>query len=646
MYRAHLFEEFPDISTEAWEEQIQKDLRGADYGEILLWHLSDGFTARPYYRAEDVAAIKTEREAEPAVEVPLGWKLRQDIRTPDLESASRHARSAVDAGVDILGIDLRIDGARCLGVPLHRSSDFRRLLAGLSLSDVALHVDGGALGPRLFALYADYVRDGDTAAPFSLGFDPVAECVRSGRQLDHLLDLSADMIRLAEEKELSGARVLAVRSGVYQNAGATAVQATALLLAAISELIVRLIERGITAEQVLGRVLIETSIGSSYFIEIARLRALRILLRQLVDIFVPNKDVHLPPIHGTASTRNQTLYDPHENLLRSTTEAASAAIGGCDVVAVHPFDEISGRYDEFSYRMARNVQHILRFEGGFARVADPAAGSYYVEVLTNGFARRSWQLFQEIESRGGFFESLEDGFIHGQLGASAAEARLAVAERRTVLVGTNHYPNRDERRSEEIAVHDGEDLGEELLSLMEGPSIAEPLVSERLAEPVEQRRLRTERMGRDVRLLLVPFGESAVKSERVNFAATFLGCGGFRIVSAPAITDSREVGKALRDLRPDVVVFCADDEAYAHLLDDVDHEVTTWQQQIPRGIVAGPEVAAQLKEGQCDFAISEGSNLLDVVDDLHEMLGVSDDPGPGQASSSSVESSDSAEDRI
>lgn len=651
MSRAPLFEDFPPVPTEAWEKQIREDLGDRDYAETLLWHLSDGITVRPYYRAEDIVGVESS-DLEP-VECPVDWKLRQDIRTPDLETAATHARSALDAGVDVLGVGVGIEHDHCSGVPIFTKGDFGRFFESLPLGDAGLHLSGGVLGPALLALCLD--SPGLEVHSLSVQFDPIAESIRTGRRLDHLLDLTAEMIQTVDDERLPEARLLAASSSVFHDAGATHVQETAMVLASMSELLVQMIDRGLRPEDVLRRLIITASVGSSYFVEIARLRALRLLIRQLADVFVPDHVAELPPIHGETSTRNRTLYDPHENLLRSTTEAASAVVGGCDVVAVHPFDDVAGRCDEFSYRMARNIQHILRHEGGFSRVADPAAGSYYVEKLTDAIARRSWQLFQDIESEGGLFEALESGFIHQRLGAAREERRMAFAERRNVLVGTNHYPDFRERRASDVStreaggvpldfdsskiVHGFDELRDRMGSgarmgafgsLLDGEQIAQALPRERDAEPIEQRRLRTERLGRDVRILLIPFGDAAARSARANFAANLLGCGGFVIESPIGFDDVAAAARTIRDHAADVVVFCAHDDEYGELLVQVKHQLqeaeTTAAERgdatggTTYGIVAAPEVADRLADRHFDFSIHRGSNLIDVIDDLYRRL--------------------------
>ena len=636
-----LFGDFPPVSTEAWEDQIRQDL--GDAAHPPLWHLPDGLTIRPYYREEDVAHLER-ASAKEAVEIPAGWQLRQDIRTPDLDAAAVHARTAVESGVDVLGIDLGVESGRYTGVPIRRVADFKRLLDGFSEQEIALHLRGGAYSPSLLACFLDAYPDGRRAT--SLQFDPVGASAQRGRRLDGLLDLAADLIQTAAGEELRDLRVLSVASTPFHEAGATPILETALHLASLSETLVQMVERGVRSADVLKRLIIETPVESSYFLEIARLRALRLCIRHLIDAFAPDEWVRLPPIHGETSWRNQTIFDPHENLLRATTEAASAVIGGCDVVCVQPFDSAAGRYDEFSYRMARNVQHLLRYESGFGRVADPAAGSYYVEVLTDAIGRRAWQLFQEIEAEGGLFKALESGFVHRRVETALSEQRRAVAERRRVLIGTNHYPAPEPRDAlappaplnsqstpgddaawrtfAELRAHiSGGGAIDLPSSLLDGPTLGPPLPRERLAESVERRRFRTERLDTLPRVVIVPFGDPATRSSRADFAANFLGCGGFAIETLPGRDDLVEAGADLRDRAADVVVCCATDADYGGILDEVHRQLSSDNAHRLIGIVAGPQVSDELSGSQFDFSIHRGSNLLDVLDFIQQRLGSS-----------------------
>lgn len=625
MTRRLLFSEFPPTPTEEWEEQIRQDLGDVNYGRTLLWHLHDGFTVRPYYRSEDFTA-----HPEGHVELPSGWKIRQDIRTPDLDLAAKHARSAIEGGVDVLGIDLDVHGNRCYGIPLLGKREFDAFAAEVPLSETDIHFSGGLSSPVLLSMAMEAL-SGSTKQ-VSVGFDPIGEISRTGKRLDAAMDFAADMIRFADD-QFAESHVIAADAHIFHNAGATPIQETALVLGSLSELIVQMIERGVAAATVLRHAHVSVPASSSYFLEIAKLRALRLVLRQLVDVFVPDERPPLPPIHAATSWRNQTFFDPHENMLRSTTEAAAAALGGCDVVAVDPFDAVGGRFDEFSYRMARNIQHILRSEAGFARVADPSAGSYYVEVLTDAIARRSWQLFQEIETKGGFIEALDDGFIHLKLEEARSDRKQAFAERRAVLVGTNHYPDTGERRAHSerggVAIESGgeavscfeelEGRGIDALTFLgAGERIADPLPQHRIAEDIEERRLSTP----EARVLLVPFGNPAIRSARASFAANFLGCGGFEIESPIAFDGVDQIVEAARAAQPQVIVFCAPDEEYANLVARVKDEIGEAGAGIVWGVVAKPDVLNTV-----DVAIHRASNLLETIDDLHRLLGITTSEG-------------------
>ena len=638
-----LFSDFPAVSTEEWEELIRQDLGDADYGEALLWHLPDGVTIRPYYREEDVARLEASSGGEP-VDIPVGWQLRQDIRTPDLESAADHARAAAESGVDIIGIDLGVEVDRFAGVPIRTISDFKHVLKDLSGRNGALHLRGGAYSPSLLAFFLETFPDQRPGV--SLQLDPVAASARRGRRLNDLLDFAGDLVLTTSKGELRDTRVLSVSSAPFHEAGASPILETALHLASLTETLVQMIDRGVRAADSFERLIIETPVESSYFVEIARLRALRICIRQLIDVFVPDGHAQLPPIHAETSWRNQTIFDPHENLLRATTEAASAVIGGCDVVCVQPFDAAAGRYDAFSYRMARNIQHLLRYEAGFGRVADPSAGSYYVEVLTDAIGRRAWQLFQEIEAEGGLFEALASGFVHAKLDAALSAQRLAIAERRRVLVGTNDYPspeasdgavepvvgagtpNGDFTANEPpsltfAALRDRVSGGATITahsSLLDGPPLGLPLPRERLAETVERRRFRTQRLDTPPRVLVLPFGDPGTRSTRADFAANFLGCGGFVIDTILGCDDLDDLAAALRNQAAEIVICCAADDDYGRLLPEVHGQLTAHNRHPLIGIVAAPEVSDQLPGGLFQFSIHNGSNLLDALDDIHRRL--------------------------
>ncbi len=215
----------------------------------------------------------------------------------------------------------------------------------------------------------------------------------------------------------------AIRADEFHNAGATAVQELAFALAAG-------VDRLAAGDQDIAFIF---AVGSNYFFEIAKLRAARLLWAQAAEAFGAPSTTHL---QARTAIANKSLYDPYTNLLRVTTEALSAVIGGCDSLIVEPF--------EFSERLAANLQLLLKHEAHLDQVADPAAGSYYVEWLTDALAREAWKLFQQVEQQGGFAQS--QSFIDNAMATSRKALETAVASRRRTLVGVNNYPDLQESR--------------------------------------------------------------------------------------------------------------------------------------------------------------------------------------------------------
>jgi methylmalonyl-CoA mutase len=258
--------------------------------------------------------------------------------------------------------------------------------------------------------------------------------MRTGTLSEAAVSLARDLVQ-----ERRGFRPLSIDAGVFHEAGATTVQETAFLLASMAEHLVLLVDKGAHISDAITGMHVSLHISSSYFREIARIRALRMLLPLVEQGFTSEQSADPMPIHAVTSRRNMAALDPHMNLLRTTTEAASAAIGGADVIAVRPFDSATRFADDFSYRLARNVQLVLRHEAHLDKVGDPAAGSYYLEILTDVIARRAWQLFKEVEGRGGLLRMMETGELQRMIAERQSMRWNDLATGRRVLVGVNRY---------------------------------------------------------------------------------------------------------------------------------------------------------------------------------------------------------------
>jgi methylmalonyl-CoA mutase len=354
--------------------------------------------------------------------------------------------------------------------------------------------------------------------------------------------------------------------------GATAVQEVALALSAGADVLAV----GGTVKTV------AFSTGSNHFMEIAKLRAFRLLWPAVARAFNPS-DTGAVRIHACTAGENKTLYDPHVNMLRVVTEALSAVIGGCDSLTI-----TACRFDA---HLADNVHHILREESHIDAVADPAAGSYYVEALTDKVAREAWALFQSIEAPGGFAKFAASGALETFLSKGREAKEKAVASRRRVLVGTNNYPN----------------LGERQLDAADGMPD-----SWRLAEAFERIRLRTERhakkVGRTPRVLLLERGDLKMRKARVSFCLNFFGCGGFEVVVSPDLSEA------------DLVVLCSSDPEYLSLASEICPQVS-----VPVVVAGYPKDQVETLKGVgvADF-VHVLSNAVETLTAWQNRLGIED----------------------
>lgn len=545
-----LFDAFPPIDTETWEACIASDLGTRSREDVLLWTPEDDLTIRAYYREEDLEDVPhlareapvssdTSTNGEQAPQITSGWQIRQDVVVRrgdgiDLDDVQEQIAEAVQGGVDMIGLRLP-PSAPPRSIPT--GDELRSLARRVPLTGIGIHLQAG---PNTLSLVDAFRNAGIHVREMTAGFDVVGERACSGAFGDGLA-------QVAEAMRTEGAdRILCADAAPYHNRGAGLITETAFMLAAFTEYLVRLSRHDVDPAQTLDRIHVSLPIGPSYFLEVARLRAVRLLIGLILRTVDERLSVEHVPIHAVTSRRNMTRYDPHTNLLRATTEAASAVVGGCDVLAIRPFDALDRDASPHGRRIARNLHHLMRHEAHLDKVADPAAGSYYVEVLTDAIARRTWALFKQVEDHGGLIEAASSGFVAAHLNHEATALLQGMAVRRRTLVGTNKYPNPAERhagtelddaRAGTSTAHSGGegDADDAADRAMHAPLGADdsriPVGPFRAAEPFESIRIRTERFGvrrgRPASAVVLPVGDARRRKRRAEWAADILRCAGF-----------------------------------------------------------------------------------------------------------------------
>ena len=560
-----LFDQFPPVSTEEWRAKVEVDLKGADFNKKLVWRTNEGFNVQPMYRAEDIKDLKTTDSLPGEYPFVRGtktnndWYIRQEIEVCCPKAANEKATEVLGKGVTSLGFKLKED---------IDAEGLKTLLAGIDLAKVEVNFDccpNKAL--QLAKDLVEVVKAAGAADTFSgsIGFDPFRRLLKHGKDFPKdIKALAAEIVKaVADVKNL---RVLAVNTDKLCNAGAYIYQELGYALSWGNEWLSQLTDAGIDATEAAKRIKFNMGISTNYFMEIAKFRAARMLWAQIVKQYEPKCDCACKMnVHATTSEFNQTIFDAYVNLLRSQTESMSAALAGVDSITVTPFDKQYKNPDEFSERLARNQQLLLKEESHLDKIVDPAGGSYYVETLTMSIANEAWKLFLATEEQGGFYAALKAGEVQKAVNESSDKRHTDVARRKESLLGTNQFPNFNEVANDKIECEGGKCCCGHNNDAEAETDAVEALKNTRAASEFEALRLETERSGKRPKVFMLTIGNLAMRLARSQFSANFFACAGYQIIDNLGF-DTVEAGvEAAMEKQADVVVLCSSDDEYATL---------------------------------------------------------------------------------
>ena len=552
-----LFTEFPPVPTEKWEEVITADLKGADYERKLVWKTGEGFNVRPYYRAENLEGIKF--LGSQAGEFPYvrgthahnRWRVHQTVSVVCPKEANAEALKILNAGADSLGF--------CIASADFSAADLDMLLKDICIPAVEITFCGEKMANVAELVLAKVEKEGIAKEDVRIAFciDPLVKglsskgdfCSPNGEKcIARIVEL------IHKTKEYKHVRIVTVAGQTFGNSGSTIVEELAFTLSAGHDYLVRLTDAGLDVDAAARKLRFSFSVSSNYFMEIAKFRAARMLWANIVKGYGPAKNCACKmQIHAETSRWNQTVYDPYVNMLRGTTEAMSATIACVHSLEVMPFDASFENPTEFSKRIARNVELLLKNESHFDQVVDPAGGSYYVENLTQSIAAEAWKLFLEIEEKGGYTEAYKAGLIVERIKASAAAKDKNIATRRQTLLGANQYPN-----FTEVA---GKELTEAAVTrpVSEGNTLA----PYRGSMAFEAMRLHVDRSGKAPKAFMLTCGSLAMARARAQFSCNFFACAGIKVIDNTFFKSIEEGVKAALESKAEIVVVCASDDDYA-----------------------------------------------------------------------------------
>lgn len=681
------FSEFPQVSYDQWKQAAVDSLKGGSFDRAMFTKTYEGITLEPLYTADNVHALEGARAYPSQSLMTRGssasdyvgklWEIAQPSSDASPADAAAVQRHELERGATSLSYTLDTSAASgCgpsdCGTIAACAADVAELVRGVDLSKHPLHLYAGASSALLLGALASAVTKGGGHASDMrgcVGSDPASYLEERGElpaSLDHLFDEMAETIRWAEA-HAPHLRTVMARGHALHNAGADAAVETAGAMAAAVSYARAMQERGIGIDVFAKHLRFDLSIGANFFMEIAKFRAARTVWARIAEAFGGGEGARASEIFGRTSFFTKTVYDPFVNMLRTSEEAFAGVIGGADGMTVGCFDEAIRISDEFSRRVARNSQMMLRDEFHLTQPIDPAGGSWYVETLTTQLARKIWEELQRIEGEGGIFKSLEAGSIQGRAEATLKERFKNLASRRDRAVGVNMYANMTERpleprphdRSAEVAraksatssadlsavkygstdgslidaisgaMASGATFAQVRVALgVDGGMKAAPLAVHRWTEQFEAMRAATEKFqaerGDNVKIFLANMGPIPQHKARADFITGFMEVAGFKVIGNDGHKTTEECAAAAVSSGADVAVICSTDATYPELVPPLAREIKAKAPKMKVLLAGAPaeEHKASYDEAGVDDYVHVRTNCLEFLTGLQREKGM------------------------
>lgn len=613
------FADFPAVSKEEWVAKITADLKGAPFDRKMIWRCPEGFDVWPFYCRGDLEGLispKALPNTYPYVRstrLNNEWYVRQSVSAGSPQEANREALKILYRGVDSLDFSMHEDWVNLATLEL--------LLEEIDVTAIELNFSCCITrATQMLKALTEYVKKHEIDADGlhgSINYTPFKRELVRGKITPNWVGEASSVLRAAEA--LPKMRVLQVSANFLSNAGTYISEELGYALAWGAEILDTLSEKGFPIEDVARRINFNFGIGSNHFMEMAKFRAARWLWAMVVGAHGEQYKGDTAKIsqHAITSTWNLTLYDAHVNMLRTQTEAMAAAIGGVNAITVLPFDSPFSDPSDFSLRIARNQQLLLKEESHFDKVIDPAAGSYYVETLTNKIAERAWSIFLSVQEEGGFAVAVQTGKIQRQVNASNKKRHDAVAKRRESLLGTNEFPNFSEKAADKVGPSSPDHCNVDHSHEDE----VQALDFSRGASDFEALRLSTERASRRQPVVfMLTVGNLAMRLARSQFAGNFFGCAGYKLIDNLGFKTVKEGVEAALEKQADLVVLCSSDDEYAEFAPEAFKLIGGRCQFVVAG---NPECRPALEALGIKHFIHVKSDVLATLEELQALFGIS-----------------------
>ena len=646
--KINLLKDFPPPTYCEWKEVAQKYLKGAPFEKKLVTKTYEEIDIQPIYTKKDIRDITFidempgynyyVRGIKPEGYLNKSWKICQEIPYGLAEEFNRALKYDLERGQT--AINLLLDKATQLGIDADNAKDeevghqgisissledFSKALSAIDLGKYPIYINAGFSSTQILMILAAFLKKQNIdldRIEGSVEADPIGFMLVEGSlpvSLEFVYDKMALLLKWTKHN-MPKLRTIGINGLAFHNSGASAVQELAYVMATAVEYINQMLDRGLNIDDIARSIRLTFGIGPFYFMEIAKLRAVRIIWAKIIEAYKGNRESQKAKIHARTSFLNQTKYDPYVNMLRTTTGAFSAIVGGVDSLHTNSFNECFEEPDEFSRRIARNTQIILNEETRLSNLIDPGAGSYYVEKLTDEIAKKVWTLFQKIEKNGGVLEALKQGYLQEEVEKVDERRRKDIAKRKAVIIGTNMYSNLKEKKLDlkfsdygkirkkrkqylkeyrSSGVHEKHIKELEYLSsnpediidigieaLLKSATIGEiteaitkssgdlvyikTLKIHRASESFEEIRdaveIYKEKMGYRPKIFLANMGLFSQYKARADFSKGFFQVGGFEAIYPEGFDNSEAAVCAAIESKAQVVVICSTDDKYPELV--------------------------------------------------------------------------------
>ncbi|BDD09164.1 methylmalonyl-CoA mutase [Fulvitalea axinellae] len=598
------FEEFSPVGKAKWVEKAKVDLKGADFERKLVWKTDNGQAVQPFYTREDLPETEYSEQFLKCLpsQGSREWNNLYKIKGQDM--ASRRAQIEAGQKIGATGFVIDMQGVEAL--------DWEHLFEGVNLEETSISFLNSVRPDKIVIEMLEYAKEKGHDPSKIKGFidaDAFRVFARTGELSQEVMEQVAHTITRLGDKcpEFSA---FTISCSEFTDAGANHIQELAFTLNKLTDYIERFEELGLDKAKILGKLNIVLAVGTDYFHEIAKFRAIRVLVDGVLKTYGEEFANCKVQIIGASSLWTKTLYDPHVNMLRNTTEAMSAVLGGCDTLILDTFNEAFAEPDAFGKRISYNVSRLLKEESYFDKVVDPAAGSYYLEHLTDTLVSEATTLFLDIEEKGGFVKAFESGIIQEQITAIREKKQKNIASRRTTVVGTNRYPN----------------TGEHIDPINLPESDAQKLTEQRAATVFESLRLHTERFVADgndrPKVLLALYGHPAMRKARSTFTGDFFGTAGFDIEER-YFDSAQQAAEQSANSDASIVVICSSDQDYeAEGLNYVNTFKGISKEKLL--VLAGypKELEESLTEAGLDMFVHVRTNAVEALTSFQQKLGI------------------------